>query len=147
MDDLEARFLAAIAADPSDDEARLVYADWLIERGDPRGEYLRVEIAVYNGPSRLKALAAQLDPAWLDQVTRRFRVMLVDPIANMIGAIKVVRELTGLGLKDAKDFVDNVRAYGPRMVIDELSHDEANDALCKFPPEIKVRIEHMLRGE
>jgi uncharacterized protein (TIGR02996 family) len=36
-------FLEAIKAAPSDVASRLVYADWLEERGDPRGELIRVE--------------------------------------------------------------------------------------------------------
>src|SRR5262245_4165981 len=39
----EAPFLEAIRAAPSDVASRLVYADWLEERGDPRGELIRVE--------------------------------------------------------------------------------------------------------
>ena len=37
-------FLRAVMANPADKLLRLVYADWLDERGDPRGEYLRVQI-------------------------------------------------------------------------------------------------------
>jgi uncharacterized protein (TIGR02996 family) len=37
--------LAAIVAAPDDDAPRLVYADWLTERGDPRGEFIQVQIA------------------------------------------------------------------------------------------------------
>jgi uncharacterized protein (TIGR02996 family) len=36
-------FLRAILQDPDDDVPRLVYADWLDERGDPRGEFIRVQ--------------------------------------------------------------------------------------------------------
>ncbi|HEU0034637.1 MAG TPA: TIGR02996 domain-containing protein [Kofleriaceae bacterium] len=36
----EADLVAAIEADPDDTAAYLVYADWLIERGDPRGELI-----------------------------------------------------------------------------------------------------------
>jgi uncharacterized protein (TIGR02996 family) len=36
----EAQLLAAIAAEPDDESTRLVYADWLIARGDPRGELI-----------------------------------------------------------------------------------------------------------
>ncbi|HEY7426081.1 MAG TPA: TIGR02996 domain-containing protein [Gemmataceae bacterium] len=36
-------FLQAILANPEDDTPRLVYADWLDERGDPRGEFIRVQ--------------------------------------------------------------------------------------------------------
>jgi uncharacterized protein (TIGR02996 family) len=35
--------LRAVLANPADDAPRLIYADWLDERGDPRGEYLRVD--------------------------------------------------------------------------------------------------------
>lgn len=42
----EATFLAAILADPQDDGPRLAYADWLMERGDPRGEFVKVQIEI-----------------------------------------------------------------------------------------------------
>jgi uncharacterized protein (TIGR02996 family) len=35
-----------IRAYPDDDTPRLIYADWLDERGDPRGEFIRVQIAL-----------------------------------------------------------------------------------------------------
>ncbi|HEY2147185.1 MAG TPA: TIGR02996 domain-containing protein, partial [Pirellulales bacterium] len=39
-------FLQAILADPEDDAPRLIYADWLEERGDPRGEFIRLQCAL-----------------------------------------------------------------------------------------------------
>jgi uncharacterized protein (TIGR02996 family) len=36
-------FLKAIQEQPEDDGPRLMYADWLEERGDPRGEFIRVQ--------------------------------------------------------------------------------------------------------
>lgn len=36
----EEAFLRAITANPADEATRLVYADWLEERGDPLGEFL-----------------------------------------------------------------------------------------------------------
>jgi uncharacterized protein (TIGR02996 family) len=41
-------FLAAIGARPTDDLVRLVYADWLDERDDPRGEFLRLECRLHG---------------------------------------------------------------------------------------------------
>jgi uncharacterized protein (TIGR02996 family) len=35
-------FVLAIAQSP-DDDSRLMYADWLDDRGDPRGELIRVQ--------------------------------------------------------------------------------------------------------
>src|SRR4051812_39840541 len=36
----EPSVLRAVLDRPDDDGPRLVYADWLLERGDPRGEYI-----------------------------------------------------------------------------------------------------------
>lgn len=52
-----------------------------------------------------------------------FNVKLVDSGAQKIGVIKVVRELTGLGLKEAKDVVD---ANG--MVMENAPKDKADEA-------------------
>ena len=50
-----------------------------------------------------------------------FNVELTDAGANKIAVIKVVRELTGLGLKDAKDLVD----AAPKMVKEGLKKEDA----------------------
>jgi uncharacterized protein (TIGR02996 family) len=42
--DAEAGFISALTADPSDAATRLVYADWLEERGDPRGAAQRLYV-------------------------------------------------------------------------------------------------------
>lgn len=39
-------FLARIREVPDDDGPRLIYADWLDEQGDPRGEFIRVQLAL-----------------------------------------------------------------------------------------------------
>lgn len=45
MSERNAELYAAVLADPDDDAPRLVYADWLSERGDPWGELIAVQIA------------------------------------------------------------------------------------------------------
>jgi uncharacterized protein (TIGR02996 family) len=61
-------FLAAIRADPADRTARLAYADWLEERGDPRAELVRAceamrRVPVYSDEYwRLKARRNELRP-------------------------------------------------------------------------------------
>ena len=52
-----------------------------------------------------------------------FTVVLKNGGANKIGVIKVVREVTGLGLKDAKDLVDGA----PKDVKAGVSKTEAQD--------------------
>jgi uncharacterized protein (TIGR02996 family) len=39
----EDEFLNAVLASPEDDGPRLAYADWLSNRGDPRGEFIRIQ--------------------------------------------------------------------------------------------------------
>lgn len=43
-------FIDAIVADPLDDTARLVFADWLDERDDPLGEFIRVQYELEQRP-------------------------------------------------------------------------------------------------
>ena len=50
-----------------------------------------------------------------------FDVVLKSAGANKIGVIKVVRALTGLGLKEAKELVDNC----PKAVKEAISKDDA----------------------
>lgn len=46
----DAALHAAVLAAPDDDAPRLVFADWLLERGDPRGELITTQIALANRP-------------------------------------------------------------------------------------------------
>jgi uncharacterized protein (TIGR02996 family) len=55
-------FIKAIRASPDDDCIRLIYADWLEERGDPPGEFIRVQVALAHlaeDEDRWAALAAR----------------------------------------------------------------------------------------
>src|SRR5688500_14192684 len=74
-DDLD--FIRALQASPDDDAPRLVFADWLDERGDPRGPLLRLEVARHrprpdagNLGEQLLQARAGLDPRWLALVDR-----------------------------------------------------------------------------
>lgn len=57
-----------------------------------------------------------------------FTVVLKGGGANKIGVIKVVREITGLGLKDAKDMVDGA----PKDVKAGINKTEADDIVKKL---------------
>lgn len=61
--DAEATLRAAIIADPDADEPRLVYADWLMERGDVRGELIRLQCAKPSPASRQR-IAEILSANW-----------------------------------------------------------------------------------
>ena len=57
-----------------------------------------------------------------------FSVILKDAGASKINVIKTVRELTGLGLKEAKDLVDS----SPKPVKENVAKDEANNMKKKL---------------
>jgi len=57
-----------------------------------------------------------------------FEVILKSPGADKIKVIKVVREVTGLGLKEAKDLVDGA----PKTLKEGVSKDEAAQIEAKF---------------
>src|SRR5262245_62130613 len=44
-----ATLIAAIVDDPTATDRWLVYADWLLDRGDPRGELINLELALEAG--------------------------------------------------------------------------------------------------
>lgn len=79
-------------------------------------------VAVAAAPAAGAAAAA---PA---EEQTEFTVVLADAGAEKIKAIKVVREITGLGLKEAKDLVDGA----PKTVKENVSKDEANSIKAKF---------------
>jgi len=57
-----------------------------------------------------------------------FDVILADAGASKINVIKVVREITGLGLKEAKDLVDNA----PKPVKEGVGKEEAEQIKAKL---------------
>lgn len=57
-----------------------------------------------------------------------FDVVLKDTGANKIQVIKVVRDVTGLGLKEAKELVDGA----PKTVKEGASKEEAEEIKAKF---------------
>ncbi len=57
-----------------------------------------------------------------------FDLELTEVGANKIGVIKVVRELTGLGLKEAKEAVDGA----PKVIKEAMSKDDAEAAAKKL---------------
>src|SRR5205809_2089347 len=79
-------------------------------------------VAVAAGPAAASSAAA---PA-AEQT--EFTVVLTEAGANKIGVIKAVREVTNLGLKEAKDMVDGA----PKTVKEGVSKEEAENIKKKF---------------
>ena len=67
-------------------------------------------------------------PAAAEEEKTEFDVIYKSHGSNKINVIKVVREITGLGLKEAKDFVDNP----PKPVKEGISNEEAQELKKKL---------------
>ena len=73
-------FVLAIAQSPDDDSLRLMYADWLDDRGDPRGELIRVQCALARSSAdiertdlqmRERELLSEHSAEWVAPLSRR----------------------------------------------------------------------------
>ncbi len=79
-------------------------------------------------PMAVAAAPAAAAPAAAEEEKTEFDVVLASAGNEKIKVIKVVRELTGLGLKEAKDLVDNA----PKTLKEGASKDEANEIKAKL---------------
>jgi large subunit ribosomal protein L7/L12 len=87
------------------------------------GKYLQERWGVSAAPVAVAAAGgggAAAAPAEAEEKTE-FTVILKEAGASKINVIKTVRELTGLGLKEAKDLVDGA----PKPVKENIGKDEA----------------------
>ncbi len=88
------------------------------------------EFGVSAAAGVVVAAAADGGAAEAEEKTE-FDVELTEVGPNKVKVIKVVREVTGLGLKEAKDAVDSA----PKMVKEGVSKEEAEDVKAKLEAE------------
>ncbi len=93
------------------------------------------EFGVSAAPVAVAAVGGAAAPAAAEEKTE-FDVVLKGAGANKLAVIKVVREITGLGLKDAKDMVEGA----PKTVKEGASKDDA-EALKKQLEEAGAEVE------
>jgi large subunit ribosomal protein L7/L12 len=79
-------------------------------------------------PAVALAVGPAAGPAEPVEEKTQFDVILKDAGAQKIQVIKVVRALTNLGLKEAKDLVEGA----PKAVVEKVSKQEAEDAKKKL---------------
>lgn len=118
MTDREAELLEAIVRAPEDDTPRLIFADWLSEQGDPRGELIHLQLRAASleaGGERNKVRAAE------NKLLDAHRAAWLGPIAGVVekaefrrGFVAMVRMTARAWIAHAK----SVLAVAP--LIDEL---------------------------
>jgi large subunit ribosomal protein L7/L12 len=84
-------------------------------------EYLKEVHGLEAAAGGVVMAAAPAAAAPVEEEKTEFDVILAEAGSNKIGVIKVVRELTGLGLKEAKDLVDGA----PKNVKDGVAKADA----------------------
>ena len=85
-------------------------------------------VSTFEEEFGVSAAAPVAVAATAEEEKTEFDVELTDAGASKIKVIKVVRELTGLGLKEAKDLVDGA----PKMVKEGISKEDAEAAKAKL---------------
>jgi large subunit ribosomal protein L7/L12 len=92
--------------------------------------------AVVAAPAGGAAPAAEAAPA--EEEKTEFDVILTDAGASRVAVIKTVRELTGLGLKEAKELVE----AAPKAIKEKVTKEEATkakEALEKAGGKVEVK--------
>lgn len=129
----EAAFLEALKANPADDTARLVFADWLDEHDQSgKAEYLRMVAAIAQREGCLSTApeswqlvrkGEELPHEWREQAGSRFALVL-DSWTDKIRAIKWICEVTGDGLGEAKAASESL----PHALFDSVPFEVARAA-------------------
>lgn len=131
MSTSSAAFLSAIAANPDDENARLIYADWLDEQGDPQGEFIRIQIERTKpdtSPERWEELTARENELYL-QHKKKWTAELKKLGVSDFGFRRGLIETIGLNVK----YLDN----GPAILdacptIRSISFREIKSDVPKF---------------
>jgi uncharacterized protein (TIGR02996 family) len=136
-------FVAAIHAEPDDDVPRLIYADWLDEHGDPRGPFVRAQVALarlpVDDPQRAewaeleKELLAEHEGEWAGELNEEmfgwcFHRGFVEV------KLDIARFLDYENKWLDRPIVAGVHLYAPKLMdLDRLA------SLCAAPKSIRVR--------
>jgi large subunit ribosomal protein L7/L12 len=89
---------------------------------------LEAKWGVSAAPVAVAGPAGGAAPAAAAEEKTEFNVILADAGANKINVIKAVREITALGLKEAKDLVEGA----PKAIKEGIGKDEAEDIKKKL---------------
>lgn len=86
------------------------------------------EFNVSASIGNMVAAGSQSGGAVAEDTKDSFNVELVDAGASKVKVIKIVREVTGLSLKEAKDLVDSA----PKVIKEQMKKEEANELKSKL---------------
>jgi len=113
--------MAVETENPKFDKVAKDLEAWSILEIAQFGKYLQERWGVSAAPVAVAAAAGGGEAAAVVEEKTEFSVILKEAGASKINVIKTVREITGLGLKEAKDLVDGA----PKAVKEGIGKDEA----------------------
>ncbi|MEO5649702.1 MAG: 50S ribosomal protein L7/L12 [Ginsengibacter sp.] len=99
-------------------------------------DFLKTEYGIEPAAATVVASADGGGAAAVEEKTS-FDVVLKAPGANKLGIVKIVKELTGLGLKEAKDLVDGA----PKTIkegVDKATSEEIKKKLADAGADVEV---------
>ena len=130
--------MAVETENPKFDKVAKDLESWSILEIAQFGKYLQERWGVSAAPVAVAAAGGGGggEAAAAAEEKTEFSVILKEAGASKINVIKTVREITGLGLKEAKDLVDGA----PKLVKEGLSKDEAANIKKKFD-EVGAQVE------
>jgi large subunit ribosomal protein L7/L12 len=99
-------------------------------------EFLKTEYGIEPAAAAVAAPAENGGAAAAEEKTS-FNVILKAPGANKLGIVKIVKELTGLGLKEAKELVDTA----PKPIkegVDKATSEEIKTRLTEAGAEVEI---------
>jgi uncharacterized protein (TIGR02996 family) len=133
MSEAEMSFLAAIRANPADDTARLVYSDWLDERGDhAKAELLRRGCEWVQSWTRIGTPLQVADLEWWAAVRPVVRVVLHSFPAEQRSAIVKLTRINQMGdtldLRGASEALQTL----PRTIRNRVHVEEAVRIASEF---------------
>ncbi len=129
-------FLQAIIEQPDDDSLRLIYADWLEEHDDPRGEFIRIQCALDRMPesdSRYPALNDRYS-----ELLRHYEATWLEPLDTALhSCIRFGRGLPEYVDLPLVDFMRNAHILSRLGPIRHVCLSQVRDyaeslALCPF---------------
>lgn len=105
---MEQQLLAHIYDRPDDDDARLIYADWLVARGDPKGEFIHAQCrsagATWRRPGRWLTLPESELAALQQELLKKHEKQWVGPLYGRIQPVW------------RRGFIDSIACTGVQFV-------------------------------
>jgi uncharacterized protein (TIGR02996 family) len=124
----EAGFLASIAAAPLDDAPRLVYADWLDERGEAaKAEYLRLVVRLSAAPDEEPALSRLLElaPNAADHTWRLAVGGVFELVIGRLGAFRMLAGVLRRWFQTGPAILQGLTLTNPPLKIQNLTREMA----------------------